>query len=503
MAGKTSAESPGSRLRVPKCLPVPGKAEQPYAQSREELKGLTYAEITLLVMESDGWKQAMAPILEAIDRERAAARKDRRGETARYSAEDIEKALLFQRVCGFKGYKEAHKELCGADSEARETLGFTGGPNRKKATRYLDGVPSRSTISRHLRRFGKERRGDAWDAVARAQRDLHLANFPEMRKEAEIAAIDGTSLLTHRTTPIIDPKTGEVVNADKVTCWDGGYVPASAGEHKSGNGWNLIPVTTSTGIPLAWSLPKLHESEPLQATLLVAEQFKDEVVPLLDPDRGIGVVTADGAFHSAPLRLALRSVGYVENIHHVSHADSPKSRKRASAERARRVPIENFPNWFADGHRQLVCACGKGLTFGRYDKLKDGRISVRVEGACFTCGSISITSGKWRLAQNPSRYVEVDPSNPAEEPDYLFGNPLTYDSKLAAEYGKKRFAHCEGFYGTLANRWGLIKGKRWFETVHEARADVGIIFSIIHVLAMEQRQRAALASAPPGLALAA
>lgn len=509
MAGKKSAETPKRRLRVPKCLPTPEASDQPYAKSREELHGLTDAQAVLLVMESEGWQRVMVPILDEMDRERAAERKDGRGETPRYSAADIEKAILFQRMSGFKGYKEAHKELCGSDPEARTTLGFTAGPNRKKATKGLDGVPSRSTISRHLRRFGKERRGDAWVEVFNVNRDEHLTNFPEMRKETKVVALDGTTILTHYQAEIKDPKTGETVNADRVTCPTAGYVPASAGENKSGSGWNAIVIPTATGIPMDFALTKLNEPEPDEATKLVLDSFAKNVVPLLDPDRGIGVATADGAFHSAPLRLALRSVGYAENIHHVSHGDSPTSKAHAKRERKRRRAIVGFPNWFADGHRQLVCACGEGLTSGRYDVLADGQVQVRVEGACLNCGSITITSGRWRLAQkttkHPERYVEVDPSNDKEEPDYLFGNPLTFDSPLAAEFGKKRFGHCEGFFGTLSNRWGLNKGKRWFRSIDDARADVGMIFSIIHVLSMEQRRRkqAVLAADPPDLALAA
>lgn len=503
MARNTSAEQRKRRVRVPKCLPAIPAGEQPFAKRRDELKGMTAAQMVLLVMESEAWQQAMAPVLAAIDAEREAAKRDRRGASAAYSAVEIEKALLFQRACGLRGYKEAYEKLCGADSEPRETLGFTGGPNRKKATRHLDGVPSRSTISRHLRRFGKERRGDAWETMARTLRDFHLTNFHEMREEARVVGLDGTAINTHYTTPIINPETRVIENEESVTCPDGGHVPWSAGPGKSGNGWNLLPISSASGIPLVWSLPKLHESEPVEATKLVLDQFQGDVVPLLGANRGIGVVTADGAFSSAPLRVALRAAGYVENIHPVSHADSKKSRDRADAERARRVPIEGYPHWFANGHRELRCACGEGATSGRYETVKSGRVALRVEGSCTNCGSITITSGKWRRAENPTRYVEVDPSNPNEDPDYLFGNPLTYDNRLSAEFGRKRFGHCEGLYGTLSNRFGLNKGKRWFRSVHDARADVGIVFAIIHAVAIEQRLRKRADLAPPGLALAA
>lgn len=488
------------RKRVPKNLARPACGEQPFAKRRPELKGLTPAQMVLLLVESYTWKMVMRPILDAIDGERATCR-DRRGGHAVYSAEQIEMALAYQRAAGLLTYKAAYEKLCGADSEARETLGFTQ-PNHKRATRNLDGVPSPAAVSRHLKRFGAERRGDAWDALARAYRDYHLANFPEMRAESKIAHIDGTGIKIPYTAPIIDPKTDMIINAKSVTAPDAGYLPPSAGEAKAGHGWNLIPISTSSGVPLAWSLPKLHESESVEATKLVLGEFAESVIPHLDREGEIGVACADGAFAAPELRLALRSVGYIENIHNVSHGDSDKIRRRAAEQTELRIPIENHPTWFANGHRELVCACGEGIAAGRFRRLKSGRISPSVEGECPNCGSISITSGEWKKVQNPTQYVEIDPSNPDEEPDYLFGNRLTYNHPLSSVYGNHRRGHGEGLYGTLSTRFKLIENKRKFRTVHHARAEVGVVFSLIHVLAMEQRKRKAQA-APAQLALAA
>jgi hypothetical protein len=351
-----------------------------------------------------------------------------------------------------------------------------------------------------MKRFGCKRRGDAWDALARAERDYHLANFPEMRAEAGVVHLDGTGIKINRTPPIIDPETGEITNLFSVTAFGAGYIPWSAGEAKAGPGWNLIPISSAgSELPLAWSLPRLHESESVEATKLVLGEFAESVVPHLDQDRPVGVATADGAFNSPELRLAFRGVGYVENIHHVSHGDSEVSRRHAAAETERRVPIENHPNWFANGHRELVCACGLGIAAGRYRRLKGGRVSPSVEGECPTCGPISITSGKWRRAKND--YTKWDPENPEDEPDYMFGNALTYNDPLAAVYGNHRMGHGEGLYGTLATRFKLNEGKRRFRSVHQARADIGIVFSLMHVLAMEQRRRKAEAESPPPMPL--
>jgi hypothetical protein len=78
----------------------------------------------------------------------------------------------------------------------------------------------------------------------------------------------------------------------------------------------------------------------------------------------------------------------------------------------------------------------------------------RVEGQCKNCKSITITSGEWYLAQNPSMFRRVIPGA-GHEPDYLFGNPLTYHDVVGREYGHDRFGHNEGFHSMLGSRFGL------------------------------------------------
>ncbi|HEX5247803.1 MAG TPA: hypothetical protein VFW41_11810 [Gaiellaceae bacterium] len=476
------------RPRVAKTIASPpDKCTQPFAKRRDELRGLTPAQSVLVLVGNQPWKTAMRPMLQEMDRDRRENR-DRRGARAAYTAEQIEMALAYQRAANLVTYKEAYEKLCGADPEPRETLGFTR-PNAKRATKNLDGIPSPATVSRHKKRFGKVRRGEAWDELGRAARDYHLENHPEYREECEVLGIDGTAIKIHYTAPIIDPKTGKVTNAGSVTAPDAGYVPWSAGVDKSGHGYNLIPLAPASGVPLTWSLTPLNASEPLEAEkIFKSEDFTQRVLPRLDRDT-IGVVTADGAFHHPGLRLAIRESGYVENIHHVSHSSKKSSQLRAAKETALRIPIAGYASWFANGHRELVCGCGTGNVSSRYRTLKNGRVSTSVEGDCTNCGRISITSGKWKRAQNPDHFVEVDPSDPKEEPDYLFGNPLTYNRPLSTMFGNKRMGHGEGLYGTLATRFKLNAEKRWFRTIDDARADVGIVFSLIHALAMEQRRR--------------
>jgi len=483
------------RLRSSTKLPDPPSGEQPYAKSREELKGVTSEEIVLWVMTTAEWAQAMKPVLDAVDLERAERRSGRSGRRPSYSAEDIERALLFGKVSGYRTYKKTHLKLC-ADRTAREALGFTKS-NPNLATRYENGVPSPATVSRHLRRFGHERRGGAWDKLARMLRDFHVSNFPEMQEEIRVSNVDGSRLRSRYTTPIINPVTGEIVNADAVQCPTGGYMPWSAGEKKYGKGWKHLPFASHTGVPWAWPElpPKIHEGEPTCAVQLALGDAK-AVIELI-PDRKLGIVTADTGFCSPEFRASLRELGFAENIHQVSH--KIQSQERAEEFRKQKIAIDGYPNWFADGHRQLFCACGDGYTFGRFDMAKTGRSILRVEGSCKTCGSITITSGDWRLAGNPKRFTPIDPTNPDDEPDYLFGNPLTFDDPRSKAFGDRRFGHNEGLFGTLWKRFRLGE-PRWYRTIYQAQAELGMIYSIIHVAAMEQRRRKqalALAAPPP------
>ena len=80
------------------------------------------------------------------------------------------------------------------------------------------------------------------------------------------------------------------------------------------------------------------------------------------------------------------------------------------------------------------------------------------------CGSITVTSGEWKLTQNPSTWKKITRTlkGDAEKADLLMGNPLTFNDSVAEAYGNQRFGHNEGRYGALATRFGLIDGKRWF-----------------------------------------
>lgn len=288
------------------------------------------------------------------------------------------------------------------------------------------------------------------------------------------------------------------------TLTGGGFMPRSTtNAGKAGHGFNLVAATTSTGFPLAYRVTPLAvrgHSEGETALAMFQDEWQRQIAPHLD-SRKLGICTADGAYSKSELRQQLRGMGYVDNCHPVSHADRDSSRDNARRHDQMEFQIHGYPNWRSNGHRELYCLCGGYTLTRRLSRDPSGRAIVRTEGSCTTCGSIMITSGKWRLTQNPSRFVRVLPGE-EQRIDWRFGNPLTFHDPLSNQFGKARFGHGEGFHGHLVTRFGLLKGKSWHRRREQAELDCLIIFSFMHALAMEQRQRAKrpapAASAPPG-----
>lgn len=489
---------PKRRLRWSN-LPKPGSGEVPYAKSRPELAGFSEGQIARAILDSAAWKEVMRPVLDQLDRERVRPGKEK----PFYSSEELESVLLYQRVCGLGSYKRARNELAGDREEARRLLGFDKPRNRKsRVVKLRDGVPSEATMSRHRGRFVERRRVEAYLTLERRLLDEHLSCL-ELQEEARILNLDGTKIQTHYTAPIVDPKTKRTVNDAQVTAPEAGYVPHSAGPDHSGHGWNLVSITSTTGIPLAWKVVPLNASEKDVAIELVRDEFEPRVASRVP--RELTVLSADGGFAKQELRAELRRLGIVENIHLVSHGDAPESHSNAKKNNAKHVPIEGYKSWFTNGHRELSCACGAGTSIKRLSLDRNGKAVVRTEGACRKCGSITITSGDWRKAQNPDRWVRINPQNSREKPDLLMGNPLTFNDPISGEYGRRRFGHNEGFHGALVSRFGLIKDKRWFRRLDEAKIATAMTFCVMHVVALEQRRRRAeaeadQAQAPPGLA---
>lgn len=484
---------PHRRLRWG-ALPEPPKGDVPWAKRRPELYGVQEAEHALLVRASRAWQDVMVPACTQLDAERP-----QRGRRFIYESEELELALLFGRAGGLRSYKDIRAALAGDDPRPRQLLGFDQPRNRpetKRRMRLRDGVPSESTMSRHRTRFTEKRRQELWMEIERRLRAEHLTD-PDLQAESSVINVDGSTLLTHYTCPA---KAGGDIgpyNA-RVTCPDGGFVSSrKAPDDKRGHGWTLLMYSSASGVPLAWRLVPLNASEKDTALDLLREEFAREVAPFL---RGrLNVVVGDGAFHKPQLRAEFRKYGIVENIHLVSHAGT--SRGRAATFNAARYEIEGFPNWFANGHREITCRCGRGVA-KKVSVDEAGKAIVRVHGKCPKCGAITVTSGDWRYTTD-NRFVRCHPNDPADKRDWAFGNPLTFNDLAAAEYGKRRFGHNEGLHGTLSTRYGLIRNKRWFRRLAQAEIDTAMTFALIHAISMEQRRRARMSGAPPGLAAAA
>jgi hypothetical protein len=496
----TSTKSAGKatkarRLRFGPLPKPPEEITVPYALCRDEFKGMSCGEMTRIVLESQAYKEVIGTICAKLD-----AGRPKPGPNARYTALECETVFLYQRLCGLRSVKEARDRLTGDRAvDARRIFGFEHGreSNASKVRKLRDGIPSEATLSRHRARFGERRRRGAYQRLFHTLLQEHL-DFPEFREEVRLTGIDGTTIKTHYECPKVDPKTGTVVNAAKVTCPEGGFVGERAGADKSGHGFNAVIHTTLSALPLGGIIRPLHHSE-IDPAIELMESFEHRIAPKLDPT-ATRLVIADGAYHSHRFRRAAHQASFIERAHKVSHGDNPKS--KANAERNNRIrrSIEGYPNWQANGHDELLCKCGQGQVWKEVG-MRKGKPVIRTAGDCKNCGRISITAGLWRRGgQNGSDYVRCMPSEP-ERAAYSFGNPLTFNDPLAEIYGNKRFGNGEGLHGALESRFKLNKGKRWFRRKDQADTDMAICFSIMHALAMWQRRQthaaAPAAAGPP------
>lgn len=86
----------------------PVGVETPYANCREEWKGVGLGEKAAVILASDAWVKVMVPRLEELEQERP-----RKGPKPAYTSEELERALLFQKLVGCKTYSAARALLAG------------------------------------------------------------------------------------------------------------------------------------------------------------------------------------------------------------------------------------------------------------------------------------------------------------------------------------------------------------------------------------------------------
>lgn len=528
--GGEPAPEKSTRVRFGK-LPKPLPGGVPYAKSRPELKDFDEARITAAIVNSQAWADVMTPVLAQMDAERTHA-----GKVAPlYTTHELESVLVYQRVCGLRSYKEARDRLTSdRGAEARRLLNFARPRNQKfrKLMTLRDGVPSEATVSRHRLRFAPDAhypslaarqqasfkaRAELWARLEQRLLDEHLAD-EAFRDEARLIHMDGSALITHFTPPNSkdgseDYSWNDMQNRN-VTAPTAGYMSKRSTKTRVGPGWNLLTLTTQTGVPLAWRLTPIHWSEKPHARELIANELKSVVGRLDGYSEDIRVLTADAGFSAPHVRAALHDVGVLENIHHVSHAKSERTQSNAAKKRQRRYAIEREPgvfydNWYADGHRQLHCRCGTGVVAKRVTRGKSSRgnpakpdklarLHSRVEGQCDNCGPISIDAGRWHIKRTTRTdipkeqrawFAKNEASVPMNRIDYLFGNPLTYDDPISKQYGTGRWSYNEGFYGQLVSRFNLLKGKRWIRFAEQVELETSMTFAIMHAVTLEQRAR--------------
>lgn len=500
------------RRRPPRGSALPPPPEDrtlDYALSRDELSDIEPGEVVLAAEELRGFREVVCPVLEAADEARLAPKegeKKRRGRQPSFHALDYWRMEMLRRVIASHS-TQATRDWLTTDKAARtrELLGFDeprahyGG----KARKWMEGVPSDGWMSDFRTKWLPEAE------LARLMVELEkralaekMATVPGMREECQTLHADGSKLETHATAPKLkkNKKTGKsvVVNRWKkgrdgrrvpaITAPEAGYVSNREGKNPdhSGHGWNIVMVTSSKGTVLAHRNAPLNTSE--KETLAGMAPEVGQVLDTLG-DRELRVLTTDAAFHAQGMRRAWRGVGVVENTHLSSHAGRPSSERIAKARDKKRYSIEGHPDWFANGHRELVCRCNQGKVSRVVGLDSRGKAVARAKGECPTCKSSAlITSGLWRLSGD-EKFVRCLPHE-RDAGELEFGNPLTFNDSLAAEYGRRRFNGQEGAFGSqFTQRFKLLKSKRWFYRQSQVDLEVAAVITITHALSLERWRR--------------
>jgi hypothetical protein len=490
--------------------PPPEDRTLDYAASREELRDIEPGEIVLAVEQVEGFREVVRPALEAADEARLAPRegeKKRRGRHPSFHALDYWRLEVLRRVIASHSTQATRDWLTTDKAQrTRELLGFDkarahyGG----KAKRWMAGVPSDGWMSDFRVKWLPEGQlASLMEQLERWALAEKMATLPEMREECRILFADGSKLETHAAAPIVrkdeDGNVIEVVNEWKkgrdgelvpgITAPEAGYVPNKGhnADH-SGHGWNVVMVMSSKGTVLAHRNVPMHAGE--NTTLIEMAPEVGQVLGTLGGPE-LRVLTTDCNFHSHELRRKLREIGIIENTHLSSHAKRPSSQEDAKERKGKRYPIDRHPNWFLNGHRELVCSCGKGKTsrVAAMDPMT-GKATARLKGECPECKSVIITSGLWMQTTNASgKFQQCLPHDKARV-EWDIGNPLTFNDPLSKAYGVARFNGQEGAFGSqFTQRFGLLKNKRWFYRQSQVDLEVAAVVTITHALSLERWRR--------------
>lgn len=475
-------------------FPEPLKGDVPYADARPELAGLSLGDKVRIYMSTQAWKDVMRPLLAALEADRP-----KKGPKPSYSSEELESCVLYQRLAGKSTYGAARRLLAG-DRGARDraALGFDDdrhdGESQLRAVKSRDGVPSEATVWRHMQRFGLDAYVAAYQELMERLLNENFEEFPELADEARLVHWDGSVMRSHYTS--FERKNRVTGEVKPPTLTGGGYRPRNKENRgKDGHGFNLVAAVTQTGLPLGARLTAINVPEAHTARGILEDEWRRTVAPYLQDDL-VRVMACDAAYTGGHFREAVHRAGFVPNCHPVSHSGRERSVKNAARKQKTKLKIgygrndKRYDNWYLNGHHELFCKCGQGRTFRRAEKNKSGEAVARLEGSCPTCGFISLTAGEWRRYSN-RKAVTKAASDEKAKLDWRVGNPLTFNDPLSAKYGSCRFGQDEGFHGALVTRFGLLKEKAWYRDRRAAERDLLQVFCAMHVLAKEQRRRAA------------
>jgi hypothetical protein len=470
-------------------LPKPDRrADLYWGVSQPELRSITDAQLTQLILGSPEFEEVFAAKLDLIDSRNKTMRATM-GRPARWNARQMESLLLYRRISGLGTVKRTRERLL-TDTEAQLLLGFG------------QSIPSAPTITRHLTKwFAEDERRDLYCELDRKLRQ-RVVQLPGFDEETSKLGMDGSQHGTHFTPPIPEADregnlTGRIRNAHipagrpgAITAPDAGIVGGSGA--KSGQGWQFVGLFSEHGTLLGWDISALHLSER-DAAERVMRSYEAEVLPHREP-KTISVLTADGGFTSPKLRQQLQDLRIAPNIHKASHGDSERSHRNVARRNQEWIHFahpskRHYLNWGVNGHSEISCQCGEGTTERIFRIGKSGQLSIATRGDCDNCGGVTITAGKWRRSQNPAKFVlAIDGGG-----DPSVGNSLTFNDPLAREYGQDRFGWNESIHATLMRRFGLLK-QSWMRSKTQVETEFAIAASAISVLLLERARKQAEAA---------
>lgn len=467
-------------------LPKPDKrADLYWGVNQPELANITDGQLTRLLIDTPEFEEVLGPKLDAIDERNRTGWGNQAGRPVRWRARDLEALLVYRRVTGTSTVKRARERL-SFDREAQELLELP------------TPLPSAPTITRYLRQhFDAQERVELYRELDRRlrKRVMELEGFD---KEATKLGLDGSQHGTAYTPPIPEAingvLTGKMANGHlpkgtpgAITAPDAGFVGKEGGP-KSGQGWQFVGLFTEHGTLLSWDISPLHKGET-EAAQRVFEDYETHVHPHRG-QRTISVCTADGGFNSHKLRAQMQALRIIPNVHKASHSNQERTRENVERLSNNWIPFvhparPNYAKWLTNGLGQIACSCGAGSTERIFNVSKTGALTIATKGVCQSCGTVTITAGKWRRAQNPSRVVRAfgQPADPA------IGNPLHYFDPLARELGKDRFGWGESLHATLMRRFGLLKPRSFMRSGCEVETQFAIATSAISVLLLERAAR--------------